>query len=117
MQQSLDFYTKILEFELDFTHTTSTPDGDFYFAGLTKENCELHLSTHAGDGVFGNVAYVQVDKVDDLFARFVKNGLDTSHKKDSPVHQSPTDQSWGMREFYVDDPSENTLRFGCVIAD
>jgi hypothetical protein len=27
----------------------------------------------------------------------------------------PIDQSWGMREFYVTDPSGNTLRFGKFI--
>jgi len=27
------------------------------------------------------------------------------------VHEGPIDQSWGTREFYVDDPDGNTLRF------
>src|SRR5438477_12190220 len=27
------------------------------------------------------------------------------------VHEGPIDQSWGTREFYVDDPDSNTLRF------
>lgn len=32
---------------------------------------------------------------------------------DSPqgVHEGPINQSWGTREFYVDDPDGNTLRF------
>ena len=38
-------------------------------------------------------------------------GLDPSGKPDSPVHQGPLDQTWGTREFYVDDPDGNTLRF------
>lgn len=29
----------------------------------------------------------------------------------SMVHEGPIDQSWGTREFYVDDPDGNTLRF------
>ncbi|WHZ06931.1 MAG: hypothetical protein OJF59_000684 [Cytophagales bacterium] len=114
-QESLDFYTKILEFNIDFIHETPTPDRIVHFAGLDKNGCELHLSEHRGDGVFGSVAYVRVDEVDELFKRFVRNGLPKSHKKDSPVHHEPTDQTWGMREFYVDDPSGNTLRFGCAI--
>jgi hypothetical protein len=32
-------------------------------------------------------------------------------KLESPVHQGPLDQSWGIREFYVTDPNGNTLRF------
>jgi len=27
------------------------------------------------------------------------------------VHEGPIDQSWGGREFYVDDPDHNKLRF------
>jgi catechol 2,3-dioxygenase-like lactoylglutathione lyase family enzyme len=27
------------------------------------------------------------------------------------VHRRPVDQTWGTREFYVDDPADNTLRF------
>jgi hypothetical protein len=27
------------------------------------------------------------------------------------VHEGPLDQSWGTREFYVDDPDGNTIRF------
>jgi hypothetical protein len=42
-------------------------------------------------------------------------GLDTSSKQGSPVHQGPLDQSRGMREFYVNDPNGNTLRFGKTI--
>ena len=54
---------------------------------------------------------VLVPDVDALWATFRANGLDPSHKPQSPVHQGPLDQSWGTREFYVDDPSGNTLRF------
>lgn len=27
------------------------------------------------------------------------------------VHEGPIDQTWSTREFYVDDPDGNTLRF------
>lgn len=32
---------------------------------------------------------------------------------DAPVevHEGPLNQTWGTREFYVDDPDGNTLRF------
>ena len=52
-----------------------------------------------------------VEDVDTLFKIYVQRGLDTSKKKESPVHQGPVNQTWGMREFYVNDPDGNTLRF------
>jgi hypothetical protein len=33
------------------------------------------------------------------------------YRPESPVHNSPVDQTWGAREFYVNDPAGNTLRF------
>jgi hypothetical protein len=79
---------------------------------IKKENIEIHLSSHAGDGLIGNVVYWVVKDIDTLFNRFLARGLDTSNKIDSPVHQGPVDQTWGWREFYVTDPSGNTMRFG-----
>ncbi|HTH54840.1 MAG TPA: VOC family protein [Cyclobacteriaceae bacterium] len=107
---SLEFYTKVLGFGIKFTHA---PDGQIGYAGIEKDGCEIHLSRH--EGGWGTIVYVEVDEVDLLFREFVKRGLDNSHKKESPVHQGPTDQTWGMREFYIDDPSGNTLRFGCIL--
>jgi hypothetical protein len=52
-----------------------------------------------------------VNDVDALFQKYLSRGLDRSTKTDSPVHQSPVDQTWGSREFYVTDPDGNTLRF------
>jgi uncharacterized glyoxalase superfamily protein PhnB len=65
----------------------------------------------SGDGAFGCAINVEVDDVDALFATYVARGLDPSHHPDSPVHQGPTDQTWGTRELYVTDPDGNTLRF------
>jgi catechol 2,3-dioxygenase-like lactoylglutathione lyase family enzyme len=107
--KSVLFYTAVLGFEVAFRYSTNT---QFHFAGLIKDGCELHLSNHGGDGVFGSVAYVRVENVDELFEAFCKRGLSPSHRIQSPVHQGPVDQTWGMREFYVDDPDGNTLRFG-----
>ncbi len=109
MKESLSFYTDILDFE----HVgTWPPSGSPSFSILRKEGAEINLSTHSGDGTFGNVVYILVDDVDSLFKKFVDRGLDTSYKKESPVHQGPLNQTWGSREFYVNDPNGNTLRFG-----
>ena len=71
----------------------------------------MHLSSHSGDGAYGQAVAVLVDDVDALFAAFAARGLDPSAKPGSPVHRAPLEQSWGTREFYADDPSGNTLRF------
>jgi len=108
MTQSLSFYTRILDFE----HVgTWPPKGSPSYSIVKKENIEINLSSHRGDGVPGNVVIIEVQNIDNLFNTFLQRGLDTSQKKDSPVHQAPLDQTWGHREFYVIDPSGNTLRF------
>ena len=108
MAEALAFYTGVLDFALVGTWPEA---GDPAFAVLTRGGGELHLSSHSGDGVFGQAVAVLVEDADGLFAAFRARGLDPSARPESPVHQAPLDQSWGTREFYVDDPSGNTLRF------
>ncbi|MCW3847028.1 glyoxalase superfamily protein [Sphingomonas sp. LB-2] len=106
--EAVQFYTGVLDFE----HQGTWPEGgDPAFAIVTRDGHELHLSSHSGDGVYGQAVAVLADDVEGLFKRFVARGLDISAKPDSPVHQAPLIQSWGTREFYADDPSGNTLRF------
>ena len=106
--EAVQFYTGVLDFE----HQGTWPEsGDPAFAIVTREGHELHLSSHSGDGVYGQAVAVLVDNVERLFGQFVERGLDTSAKANSPVHQFPLVQSWGTTEFYADDPSGNTLRF------
>ncbi len=108
MDRSIAFYTGVLDFQLE----ERWPEvGNPAFARLRRESDYLYLSTHGGDGVFGQAVAVIVPRVDPLFDVFRARGLDPSHKPQSPVHQGPVDQTWGTREFYVDDPDGNTLRF------
>ena len=72
----------------------------------------LFLSSHRGDGAFGRTrSLILTDNVDALFRKFRERGLATPGNPDAPqmVHEGPIDQSWGTREFYVDDPDGNTL--------
>ena len=108
MGQSLDFYTRILDFEVDGRWPS---EGLPSFANLNRGNVYIQLSTHSGDGVVGSVATVIVEGIDKLFEKYLARGLDTTGKENSPVHLGPVDQTWGWREFYVTDPAENTLRF------
>lgn len=108
METSVSFYINILDFELAGTWPEL---GDPAFSILTRAGAELHLSSHGADGRTGSTASVIVTDIDTLFKKYISRGLDTSFKKDSPVHQAPLDQTWGTREFYVNDPDGNTLCF------
>ena len=106
--RSIRFYTEVLDFEL--VGVWPAP-ADPAFAILTRGGDELHLSSHSGDGAFGASFTVLVQDIDALFARFRARGLDGSHRPDSPIHQGPTDQTWGTREFVADDPDGNRVCF------
>jgi len=107
---SLNFYTNLLDFKV-----VQAPDPDpeafmSVYAYLKREESFVHLSQHAGDGVFGNVIYVQVNNVDAIYSTFLNNGLKTQEK--SGITMEPLEQTWGMKEFYVADPDGNRIRFG-----
>jgi len=108
IQRSIDFYSQVLDFRL--VGVWPGP-ADPAFAILTRNGDELHLSSHGGDGAYGSSVTILADELDDLFALFRSRGLDPSGKPDSPIHQGPTDQTWGTREFCVDDPDGNRISF------
>jgi uncharacterized glyoxalase superfamily protein PhnB len=68
------------------------------------------LSSFGSGPITRSVVVVMTEDVDALFKKFRTRGLKPT-KPESPVHQGPTDQTWGTREFYVDDPDGNTLAF------
>jgi catechol 2,3-dioxygenase-like lactoylglutathione lyase family enzyme len=108
MAEALDFYTRVLDFEV-----TATEGGDKpFYALLARGPDELHLALTSGRVPPGHgCAMVVCADVDGLFASFRARGLAVPTRQDSPVHEGPVDQTWGAREFYVDDPSGNTLAF------
>jgi catechol 2,3-dioxygenase-like lactoylglutathione lyase family enzyme len=111
---SLNFYTNLLDFKV-----VQAPDPDpeafmSMYAYLKREESFIHLSQHAGDGVFGNVIYVQVKDIDEIYTAFLNNGLKKQEK--SGIAMEPVEQAWGMKEFYVADPDGNRIRFGQQIA-
>lgn len=107
MRTALAFYTGTL----DFVRVEGDTVDDPAFAVLARDGDRLYLSSHCGDGAFGQAIVVTTDGIDALFRKFRDRGLVTPGNPDSPVHEGPTDQSWGTREFYVNDPDGNTLRF------
>ena len=107
MQAALVHYTEVLDFEL----TDPNDSAESGVVDLANGDAALQLTIYEGDYLFGSVANVGAPDVDALFKKYKSRGLDTSRKKESPVHQGPVDQSWGRREFYVTDADGNTLRF------
>jgi uncharacterized glyoxalase superfamily protein PhnB len=104
MAKALRHYTEVLDFVVAHPDNTSVID-------LANGEAEFQLTTHESDQLFGSVANVWVDDVDELFAKYKSRGLDTSGKENSPIEQGPVDQTWGTREFYVKDADGNCLRF------
>jgi hypothetical protein len=107
MKHALLFYTEILDFKIKEEGASA----DDWVVALINGDAELLLTSLEGDQKMGIAANVIVEEVDLLFEKYRSRGLDTSKKKESPVHQGPIDQSWGNREFYVTDDDGNTLRF------
>jgi len=110
MRAALAFYTGVLDFKrVDGDDTLDDPS----FSVLVRDGHHVFLSSHRGDGTFGQAIAVLTDNVDALFRKFRMRGLQTPGNAEAPeaVHEGPIDQSWGTREFYVEDPDGNTLRF------
>ena len=106
MKEALRFYTTVLDFEIKYPGTTAEES----LITLKKGDAELQLCSMEGSQHI--IVNVETDEVDELFKKFLSRGLDTSAKKESPVHRGPLDQTWGRREFYITDTDGNTLRYG-----
>jgi hypothetical protein len=107
MRKAVTFYSNVLDFEVSFsTGINANPS----FSVLRRGEDYIHLSSHTGDGVLGSVVSVICNDVDGLFSQYVQRGL-LPAKQNSPAHKGPLEQTWGTREFYVDDPDGNTIRY------
>ena len=113
MTRSLEFYSKLLDFEV---RVPPDPDPAAFmskYAQLVRDDSVVHLSAHAGDGVYGSVTYIRVDNVDDVYAAAVSRGLPVVDGDELPgIYMQLTDQTWGMREFGVKDPDGNKVKYG-----
>lgn len=110
MRKALAFYTTVLDFErVDGDDDLDDPS----YNVLARGDGRLVLSSHRGDGRFGQAIVVTTPDVDADCHKFRRRGLKTPGNPALPkeVHEGPINQSWGNREFYVDDPDGNTLRF------
>ena len=113
ISESLKFYTNILDFVIVRAPETDPASFMSKYSLIERDGCLVHLSSHSGDGVFGNSIYVRVDDIDPLYRKFVANGLNTDDPDKYPsLRIQPVVQTWGMKEFSVADPDGNKLTFG-----
>ena len=96
------FYCGELGFEKTFTYQPFGETGPCYF-GIVRDGVSIHLSSFPADGVAGNAVSLKVDNLDKLFEEY-----NTKHIR---INLPPTDQSWGNREMYINDPDNNSIRF------
>ncbi|CAN5395304.1 hypothetical protein BH09PSE1_BH09PSE1_31140 [soil metagenome] len=108
VREAIAFYTDVLDFRLASVLNEDAP----FYAVLARGADELHLSLAAGRRSPGACSAIVVcEDVDAVFAGFRARGLSVPVRPESPVHEGPLDQTWGTREFYIDDPDGNTLCF------
>ena len=117
IKTALTFYTGILDFTV-----VVQPDPDekafmSKYALLRRGDSLLHLSSHAGDGVFGNRIYIRVENVAVLYDNFLSRGINIENPDCYPAVTIPlTEQTWGMKEFSVRDHDGNKITFGQEIS-
>jgi uncharacterized glyoxalase superfamily protein PhnB len=98
-----DFYCGLLGFQKEFEYRIDETKPDPCYMGVRRDRAWIHLSSFSGDGVAGGVVFVLLDDVDLLHREFVDKGV--------AINLPPTDQTWGNREMYIDDPDGNSIRF------
>ena len=111
IDKAVVFYTTVLDFKLKYPQAPLNR----FCVDIIQDSVELMLTET--DGISGVPVYVYVDDVDALYQKYLTRGLITPRKENSPVHESPIDQTWGTREFYVTDADGNTLRFSTPIKE
>ena len=109
LKEAISFYTKVLDFTLKYPSQSENE----WAVEIINNDAEIILASK--DGMPRIAIYVRVDDVDAIFEKYIKRGLIVPNNPNSPVHNSPIDQTWGLREFYVNDPGGNTLRFSTPI--
>jgi catechol 2,3-dioxygenase-like lactoylglutathione lyase family enzyme len=107
---ALAFYRDTLGFTVHKAEPTDAP----FYAVLSRDGEEFHLQQDGAATEFRQSAILRVNDADVAFAALLARGYRPPDRPESPVHTGPVDQSWGSREFYVDDPSGNTLCFAAL---
>jgi uncharacterized glyoxalase superfamily protein PhnB len=97
LQRSIDFYTKVMGFELGWT-AGEPPDR----ASLCRDNVEITIETDSAPTLAK--AYVYVSGVDEIYSRAASAG--------ARVTVPLADRFYGMRDGRIVDPDGNELHIG-----
>ena len=103
------FYCDVLGADLVAEHRDGDGPDDPSYCSFVLMGAELHFSSTPGEGGKGIPIYVYYDDVDGI-------GAKVQAARPDAVRIAPVDQTWGMRECYIEDPDGNVLRFGHPIA-
>ena len=101
LSRSLDFYSRVLGFSIDFSY--GTPE---IHAGLSWRGVQLHLSSaypYKNNTGHGNL-YIRCDAIDRLYEALDSAGVE--------FYSRIEDRAYGMRDFAIKDPDGNQIGFG-----
>ena len=107
---SLDYYVRVLGFQIDFAWSESTQfapgGGPPTFAQVRRGHCALALAqqTQGGPGMWVYVNIDSASQLEALHAAYQGSG--------ARVTAAPVRKPWNMVEMLVQDPDGHTLRLG-----
>ncbi len=101
-QKARAFYLGVLGLAVDWEHRHA-PGMPLYMQ-VSRDNCVLHLSEHAGDGVLGSAVFLPMEGIRAYRDAIVS--ISTLHSQ-----LEVYDQPWGWSELHLIDPFGNKLRF------
>lgn len=103
VEKAKEFYLEFLGFKIDWEHRFH--DGAPLYMQISRGAAVLHLSEHFGDGVPGSAVYFYMKGINDFHSSLLAKNY---------RHARPDifDQTWGMMEVMISDPSGNRIRFG-----
>lgn len=100
LEKSLDFYIQRLGFKLAFRD----PSGPSNYAGVRRDEVELHFQWQDESGMGTTRLRFLVEDPDALFAEY-------QEKQACGARARLADTPWGTREFALYDPDGNGLTF------
>lgn len=113
IQTSIAFYTGILDFIVDVPPHPDKTEFMSKYSLLKREGSLLHLSSHDGDGVFGNLVYIRVQNIETVYESVLSRGINVDEPEKYPsLTIQLTEQTWSMKEFSVRDPDGNKITYG-----
>ncbi len=104
--KAIPYYRDVLGFELEFLHEYDWEGEKFGLALMNRGDVTLHLRVcECGDSRHTGMSFYQImmEGIDELHAEYVKAG--------AIIRFEPTTQSWGVRDFQVEDPEGNRIYF------